>query len=226
MKVHQLMTKDVATVLQSASLKEAARIMIERKVSGVPVLDTGRGLVGMVTEGDILHQESLRSPATTLRSLFRSTNDIPTTVDEAMTHKVISIDGDADHTEAARLMESTGVKRLPVVSRDGALLGIISRSDILRAFGRSDIEIRDEINTEVIERILWLDPNAIDVEVEEGAVTLSGRVPTRSDARILEEMSRRIDGVVRVHAERIGFDVDDTQSGDAQMTGPRPRPTW
>lgn len=225
MKVHQLMTKDVATISQSAGLKEAARMMIERKISGIPVLDPGRGLVGVVTKGDILHQESLRSPSSTLRSPFRNTNQVSTTVAEAMTTKVVSIRGDADHTEAARLMESCGVKRLPVVSKGGALLGIISRSDILRAFERPDSEISEEIAKEVIERILWLEPSAIEIVVEDGTVTLSGRVPSRSDARILEEMSKRIDGVVVVHAERLGFEIDDIQSADTHMTGPRPRPS-
>jgi predicted transcriptional regulator len=53
-------------------------------------------------------------------------------------------------------MESTGVKRLPVVEPDGSVVGILSRSDILKVFARDDQEIEDEIRSEVIERILWL----------------------------------------------------------------------
>jgi CBS domain-containing protein len=226
MKVRQLMTKEVATIAESASLKEAVRMMIECKVSGLPVLDAGGRVVGIVSEGDVVHQETLRSATTPLRSFFRSTEEASTTVAEAMTAKVISIGGDADHTEAARLMESSGVKRLPVIGPDGALLGIISRSDVLRVFGRPDSDIRDEIVAEVIERILWLDPAVIQVKVEDGTVNLAGTVPTRSDARILEEMSKRIDGVVKVGAERLGFDLDDTKSADSPMSGRGPSANW
>lgn len=219
MKVHKLMTKEVATITPEANLKEAARIMIDRKISGLPVVDPGGGLAGMVTEGDVLHQESIRSPATSLASLFRNSGEIPTTVAEAMTKKVVSINVEADHTEAARLMESAGVKRLPVLNDDKVLLGIISRSDIVRAFGRSDTAIENEIATEVVERILWLDSSEISVKVANGQVQLEGSVPTKSDARILEEMSKRIDGVVAVDANGLRFDVDDTKQADTPMSG-------
>lgn len=211
MKVDRLMTSDLATITGEETLKVAARIMVDRKVSGLPVVDADHHLVGVITEGDILHQETLRNPSTTFRGLFRRTVDFSRTVSDAMATKVVTISPDSDHTEAARLMESSGVKRLPVVSTDGSLVGIISRSDVLKIFGRPDPEIEEEVVTEVIERILWLNPQTVNVSVQEGRVVLSGEVPTRSDTRILEEMAKRVDGVVDVDATDLSFDVDDTR---------------
>jgi CBS domain-containing protein len=143
-----------------------------------------------------------------------------------MTKKVKTIRDEADHTEAARLMESTGVKRLPVTNSDGRLVGILSRSDILKIFARADADISQEIRSEVIERILWLEPARLTVDVAEGVVTLEGTVPTKSDSRILEEMARRIDGVVNVSAERLRYELDDTKRADRPITGDAPKANW
>jgi CBS domain-containing protein len=107
-------------------------------------------------------------------------------------------------------MESAGVKRLPVVAEDGTLVGIVSRSDVLRVFGRPDSQIQEEVVAEVVARILWVDPQTVKVAVAEGRVDLSGTVPARSDTRILEEMTKRVDGVVGVDASGLSYDVDDT----------------
>lgn len=211
MRVNQLMTRNLATVSPDSSLKEAARIMIDRKVSGLPVVDDDGVLVGIVTEGDILHMESMRNPATTISGLLRRSVPTAETTGEAMTRKVISISPDSDHTEAARLMESAGVKRLPVIDVAGKLVGVLSRSDVLKVFARSDADIHHEVLSEVIERILWLDPETVHVSVSEGQVGLTGEVPTRSDTRILEEMTKRVDGVVDVDASGLSFEVDDTK---------------
>lgn len=205
------MTRDLATITGEETLKVAARMMVDRKVSGLPVVDGNGRLVGVITEGDILHQETLRNPSTTLRGLFRRAVDFSRTVSDAMATKVVSISPDSDHTEAARLMESAGVKGLPVVTTDGSLVGIISRSDVLKIFVRPDSEIKEEVVAEVIERILWLNPQTVKVSARDGLVTLSGEVPARSDTRILEEMTKRVDGVVDVDATGMSFDVDDTK---------------
>ncbi|HUF94677.1 MAG TPA: CBS domain-containing protein [Acidimicrobiia bacterium] len=226
MQIRNLMTTDVATIEKAASLKDAARILIERNISGLPVVDEQGELVGIVTEGDVLHQESLRHPATTIKSFFQASEDRALTVEQAMTRKVKTIRDEADHTEAARLMESTGVKRLPVTNSDGRLVGILSRSDILKIFARADADISQEIRSEVIERILWLEPARLTVDVAEGVVTLEGTVPTKSDSRILEEMARRIDGVVNVSAERLRYELDDTKRTDRPITGDAPKVNW
>ncbi len=88
--------------------------------------------------------------------------------------------------------------RLPVVDPDGALVGIVTRADVVRAFTRSDEEIRDEIAQDVLQRVFWLQPTDVAVSVEQGAVVLSGTVESESDVRLLPELVSRVPGVVSV----------------------------
>lgn len=226
MKVKELMTRQVVTADPGMSLKEAARIMINHKISGLPVVDDAGHLIGVISEGDVVHQESIRRPGTSLASLFRSSPRPALSVDEAMSTKIVSVGGDIDHAEAARVMETRNVKRLPVVDADNKLIGLVSRSDLLRAFGRPDEDVKDEVVSDVIKRILWLDDGGLDVAVVDGEVSLRGTVPTRSDARILEEMTRRIDGVVRVDVSDLRFDVDDSRRADTPLSGGLGTPNW
>ncbi|MGZ5384988.1 MAG: BON domain-containing protein, partial [Acidimicrobiia bacterium] len=100
-------------------------------------------------------------------------------------------------------------KRLPVVNDEGVLQGIISRGDVVTVFTRPDDVIEDEIREDIVDRVLLLDGESIDVEVADGIVRLAGRLPTQTDRRLLVEMVRRIDGVVKVESD-LSFDVDDT----------------
>lgn len=226
MKVRELMTNQVVTVSPETSLKEATRVMMNHKISGLPVVDSDNHLVGVVSEGDIVHQESIRRPGTSLMSLLKRTEHSALTVAEVMTSKVVTVDIDDDHTEAARRMESNSVKRLPVVDTSRKLAGLISRSDLLRAYGRADDDIAAEIESGVIRRILWLDAERVSVVVDEGKVTLAGGVPTRSDARILEEMTVRIDGVVSVDVSRLEYEIDDSRRVDTSRFGGLHSPSW
>ena len=79
---------------------------------------------------------------------------------------------------------------------------------MVAAFTRPDDVIEDEIREDVIRRILFLEDGAVDVKVADGIVTLRGTVPTKSDARLLEELTRRLDGVVRLDAG-VEFEIDD-----------------
>jgi osmotically-inducible protein OsmY len=102
------------------------------------------------------------------------------------------------------------VKRLPVVNDDGLLQGIISRGDVVTVFTRPDDVIEDEIREDLINRVLLLEADSLDVKVLDGVVVLAGMLPTRTDKRLLEEMVRRVDGVVRMESD-LTFEVDDTQ---------------
>jgi CBS domain-containing protein len=126
-----------------------------------------------------------------------------------MTTKVVTTVADVPLARAARLMTRHGVKRLPVLDPDGRhLVGVVSRTDLLRAFLRSDDDIRADILGEVLVRLLWQDPTAVAVEVVDGVVTLSGELGERSTAEAAERLVRRLDGVVDV-TSHLTWRIDD-----------------
>jgi CBS domain-containing protein len=222
MKVRDLMTTDPITTTADAPLKEAARIMVREKISGLPVME-GNKLVGIVTEGDFLRQEANRDQPyrlSLLEALFGDGAAEPAveTVGEVMTEPVITITPDATISEAARVMSHRKVKRLPVVDDEGNLIGVISRADVVNAFTKPDEVIEDEVREDIVRRLLFLEPDAVDVSVKEGVVTLSGELENRTEAHLLEELARRIAGVVRV-VSNLTYEVDDERIGKSYPLG-------
>lgn len=216
MKVRDLMTTDPLTVSPETLLKEAARTMVRDRVSGLPVLRDG-AVVGIVTEGDFLRQEANRDQPyrfSLLDALFgEGPSDPPAaeTVAEVMTENVITVTAEVTIGEAARMMAVKGVKRLPVVDEDGGLIGIISRADVVNAFTKPDEIIEDEIREDIVRRLLFLDPEDVGVAVDDGIVVLEGELENRTETHLLEELTRRVEGVVRVDS-RLTFLVDDQKT--------------
>ena len=204
MKVRDVMTTEVATVRAATSLKELARLLAGLGISGVPVVDADGAVVGVVSEGDILVKE--RGPVEETRAFVRLRKPLEpgqqvklaaVTVADAMTSPAIVIGPERPVSVAAKLMLEHGVNRLPVVT-DGRLVGIVTRADLVRAFGRSDSELEQEIRAEVLERALWIPEGTVRVSVTDGAVSLSGVVDTEVDADVLVRLVRRVPGVVSV----------------------------
>ena len=213
MRVHELMTTEVVTATRESSLKVVARLMLANQISGIPIVDGERRLIGIVTEADILHRESVRASGPHLGILHNILGDAdppPTSAGDAMTSHVITTSAETNHTLAARVMETRGVKRLPVVDDEGHVIGIISRSDIMASFARPDELIEDEIQLDILDRILWTEPGAVSVEVVDGRVTLRGSVPSKTDARILAGLTGGLDGVVEVNTDEVYYKIDDT----------------
>jgi CBS domain-containing protein len=199
-------------------LKEAARLMVRHKVSGLPVVDASGELVGIVTEGDFLRQEAGRErpyEASLLDALFGDgVSAVPSaeTVGEVMSRDLVTITPDAGIGEAARIMSHRSIKRLPVLDAGGDLIGIISRADVVNAFTKPDDVIEDEVREDIVRRLLFLDPDTLGVAVSDGVVTLTGELENRTEAQLLEELTRRIAGVVRVVSE-VTYQVDDRRLG-------------
>jgi CBS domain-containing protein len=200
MLVRDLMTTDVVAVGPGASIRDAARLMFRYRVSGVPVVDMDDHVLGIITEGDFLTMEIERL----------ETGSVPNDVRDVMSKSVKTIPPEMDITGAARFMQAQDVKRL-VVATDGRMVGIISRFDIVSAFTRPDDLIEDEIREDLVRRVLFVDPESIEVSVLNGVVTFVGAIGTRTEARLVEELARRLDGVVDVSNE-LTWRIDDTDT--------------
>ena len=205
--------------------------MIEAGVSGLPVTNASGALIGVISEADLVKTEADRRTAKRARPLrwFTSNKSIPESeprIGDAMTKDVITLGPDSDHAEAARVMTKAGIKRIPIIGENGDLLGLVSRSDILRVFARPDLEIIDEIVDDVMKEVLWIDAGRAEVVCEEGNVVLTGQLETRSDAELLVRLARRLDGVVSVQ-DRLTWEIDNTK---LKMVSPPParwpRPNW
>ena len=213
MLVRDLMTIDVVTVTTDVSLKEVARLMVDRQISGVPVVGPSNAIVGIITEADFLIRDA-GTKRRLLGALFDGNAPLVTdTVGEAMTPHPVVIYAEASLAEAGRSMVTHGVKRLPVVDVDGHVVGIVSRSDIVRAFARPDDVIEDEIRHDILRRVLLFDPDLVRVAVEDGVVGLDGALPEKADVRLFEELVRRVDGVVRLES-KLRWDTDEAAGSD------------
>jgi CBS domain-containing protein len=207
MRIEQVMTRDVISVSPDTPLKEVARMLTSNRISGLPVCEADGTVVGVVSELDILRKEQgvLAGAATTTSRLRPRANQADRraqarTAGEAMTAPAVTIEPRATVAEAARLMVSLKVNRLPVLD-ESALVGIVTRADLIRAFERPDEEIEREIVDDLIRRTFWLDPSGIDVSVTAGEVVLSGELDRESDTVVLEALVARVPGVVTVRSE-------------------------
>jgi CBS domain-containing protein len=122
------------------------------------------------------------------------------TVGQAMSSPAVTITPDRTVHEAARIMIEERVNRLPVV-RDGKLVGILTRSDIVRAFTRTDAELASEIDEDILRRTFWAEPGSVAVAVSDGRVTLTGEVETEVDREMLPLFVSRVPGVVAVSTD-------------------------
>lgn len=191
MHVVDLMTTEVIAVSKDTGLREAARLMFRNRVSGLPVRENDGTLAGIITEADFLRLEVER---------MEGTSTAGDTVADVMQRGVVTVEPDVEVYEAAKIMAVQEVKRLPVVDDEGQLLGVISRADIVSLFTRPDDVIEDEIREDLIRRVLFIDPDGLQVDVSNGVVTLGGEVETQREASIIEELTGRLDGVLRVES--------------------------
>lgn len=220
--VSDVMTSDVVSVRDDTPLKEIARLMHERRISGVPVVGDDDRLEGIVSEADLLALEEERVEPKRRRSFVewfidpKRLAEIEARAEDVrakdiMTRDVVTVAPEAPIREAIKTMLDAGVKRLPVVDEGGKLVGIASRTDLISPMLREDDEIEREVKEDVILRSLWIDPTMMLVEVEGGVVRLEGRVESRSVKEILIDMVRRVDGVVGVEADELSYDLDDRE---------------
>jgi CBS domain-containing protein len=200
------MTRDVITVRTDTSYRRIVDLMAEHHVSALPVLDEAGMVAGVVSEADLLYKIESQNGGERERRHFpwhRRAGDTKadgTVAGDLMSSPALTIDQDASIVTAAKVMDTERVKRLPVATDSGRLVGIVSRRDLLRVF---------LVETEVVRRVLWATPDQVQVTVKSGVVTLIGTVERRSLIPIAERLTREVDGVVDVVCE-LGYEMDDS----------------
>jgi CBS-domain-containing membrane protein len=188
--------------------------MFDHRISGLPVVDGKAGLVGILTEGDLLRRSELGTAGQRPRWLDllmtgRLASEYVRTntrrVSEIMSRDVVSVPEDTPLPEVVRLMERHRIKRVPVL-RDAALIGIVSRADLLRALQRllvaesktaaSDETIRRHVIDELAQAP-WA-PHGLTVDVANGVVTLDGVILDEQKRKALRVAAENVPGVKAV----------------------------
>jgi CBS-domain-containing membrane protein len=203
-RVRDVMSTEVVTVRKATSYKEVARLMTEHKVNALPVVTSNDHVVGVVSEADVLRKEERRFrrlvAGLSRRARRERAKAEARTAAGLMTSPVITTHPDASLASAARLMSDHHIRRLPVLDASGALIGVVSRRDLLRVFLRPDAEIGAEVHG-VLTGVLLENPDSVTVRVRDGMVTLRGsmREPELIPAAV--RLASDVDGVVAVTEE-------------------------
>jgi CBS domain-containing protein len=220
--VSDVMTSRVHVASPVAPFKLLVRLIEENRVSAIPIVDQQGVPVGIVSESDLLLKERRVELETShdLLHAHRRRQDRAkargTVASELMTSPPVTVRSDTSLSEAARLMQERNVRRLVVVDERGRIAGIVSRSDLLQVFLRSDDELRDEIATKLIPAVLLPSDDAVGVDVSWNVATLSGEVDRKSDAEILTRLARDLDGIVAV-VDRLTYRWDDTDGAPVKQ---------
>lgn len=196
MDVINVMTRDVVSVGPGTSVRDAARMMVDRRISGLPVVDGSGRVIGVISEADYVARDGASTWVT--RVLFRDDKSGllgSEEVADLMSTDPITIPTTATVTEAARVMTRHGVKRLPVVDGD-QMVGIVTRSDLVRSYMRLDEDILGEASFLV--EVLPAPMCDVEVAVHDGVVKLEGYVETAEQARLVTLVVRSVEGVAGV----------------------------
>lgn len=216
MRAHQIMTRPVITVAPETTIAEAANTMLQKHVSGLPVVDPAGKLVGIISEGDFIRRSEIGTqrkrgrflkfilgPGTAAADFV---HEHGSKVAEIMTTEPVTITEDTQLEEIVRLMEKNNVKRLPVVRGD-KIVGIVSRANLLQAVASlarqipdptaDDDHIRNRI-IDALEKNDWC-PFGLNVIVRDGIVHLSGVITEESSRQAAIVATENVSGVRKVH---------------------------
>jgi CBS domain-containing protein len=217
--VQDVMTRKVNTVGRETPLRDVAILLVDSGISGVPVVDAAGEVLGIVSEADFLvkeqgakavhHRRFASVLGETLEARAQMEKLAARTAGEAMTSPAVTIAPNRPIHEAAEIMTGRGINRLPVI-KEGRLVGIVTRTDLVRAYLRTDEELARTIREDVLLRILWLDPAMFTVEVRNGEATVVGSVERRSTAAIVEETIKLVPGIVDANVD-VRWAVDDRE---------------
>jgi len=222
MQARDVMTENVVCVTQATPVHEAVRLMLRRHISAVPVVDAGRRVVGMLSEGDLLRAEgSGHDPAAEragaverawwLGAMLQEGGGRPEAAGESagelMSRNVVSATEDTTVSEIAAILERNRIKRVPVL-RDGVIVGIVSRANLLHALANTIVDhhepraAQDRAVRAALVKALLAGPGLgdalINVTVRDGAAQLWGTVDSAAQAATAERIAKAVKGVASV----------------------------
>ncbi|WP_327418521.1 CBS domain-containing protein [Streptomyces sp. NBC_01233] len=201
--VSDVMTHTAVAIGREASYKEIVELMDQWKVSAVPVLEGEGRVVGVVSEADLLPKEEFRQDDPRLPDQLEEASKAGGVLaEELMSSPAVTVHPDATLAEAAQIMARKHVKRLPVVNGVGMLEGVVSRSDLLKVFLRTDEEIEEEIRDAVLAELA--PPVRLQASVKDGVVTLRGSLRDRALVPLMARAIHAVEGVVDVRMELEG----------------------
>ena len=216
MRAHQIMTQSVITVTPETTIVDAANVMLQEHVSGLPVVDATGRLVGIVSEGDFIRRSEIgtqRKRGRWLRFILGSSKSASDfvhehgrKVSEVMTKSPLTITEDTALEEIVELMEKNHIKRLPVIRGD-KIVGIVSRANLLQAVASLAREVPDptadddHIRNRVIDAMEKNDwcPFGLSVIVKDGIVHLSGVITEERSRQAAVVAAENVQGVKKVH---------------------------
>ena len=194
MLVREIMTAPAVSIHADAALDDAIDLLAGRRITVLPVVDDAQHVVGVLSEIDVLRR-AVEPDARARASRLPDSAPLPAHVTEIMTAEPRTTTEGSDVADLVDLFVTTSIKSLPVV-RDGKLVGIVSRSDIIRALWRSDEDLRDEL----VSVFADYGQQAWSIDVEHGVVTVKGAGSSR-DRDVAVAIARSVLGVRRVRAE-------------------------
>jgi len=217
MRVKDIMTTSVITVLESTPIADAAQTLLEHRISAAPVLSDTGALIGVVSEGDFMRRAQgdsyrrswwlriIADPGINASDYVKAHGG---QVGDVMTTELVTVSEDMAVANAAGLLEAEHIKRAPVM-RDGKLVGIVSRADILRgiaARGARDTSTRspnnEAIRAQILEKIDeadWAPTYGLSVFVNEGVVEMWGVVEAKEQRDALRVLAQTVPGVQKVN---------------------------
>lgn len=216
MKARDVMVSPVFTVKPTSSVKETAKTFLERKISAAPVVDEQGKLVGIISEGDLIHRSEAGTERQRPRWLesFISNETLAAEytraharkVADIMTRQVITAEPDRPLHEIAALLERNAIKRVPIV-KDGQLVGIVSRANLVQAVATakqalevplSDTMIRDQLLNHLKQQ-KWSHTQLLNVTVSGGVVDLWGIAQSEAECQAIRVAAESIQGVRAVN---------------------------
>ncbi|MGI5441036.1 CBS domain-containing protein [Streptomyces shenzhenensis] len=207
-RVSEVMTRAVVAVGREAPFKDIVERMKQWKVSALPVVEGDGRVIGVVSEADLLPKEEFRDDDPDRFTQRRRLSDLAKagalTAAELMSTPAVSVRADATLAEAARIMALRRVKRLPVVTAEGLLDGVVSRGDLLKVFLRPDNDLADEIRRDIVDPLFPAPVEPVHITVTEGVATLTGRVADAARIPLAVRLVRGVEGVVRVDCRLTG----------------------